>query len=139
MSETRAIVGHARHGAGEPHMGFAPLKLCVEVEGTRYEVACPTAVLGRHSDCELRVAHPEISRHHCQFSFERGEWHVRDLGSLNGIVIKGDRVAEATLHTGDRLRLGCVGILIESAASTPDNDKLRQILDVLPGDVSHAQ
>jgi hypothetical protein len=137
MSETRAIIGHARHGAFEPHRnlpaGFAPLKICVEVEGTHYEVTCASAVLGRHSDCELRVAHPEISRRHCRFSFEHGEWHVRDLGSLNGIVHNGDRVSEATLHSGDRLSMGCVNILIEAATTfVQEHDKLRQILEVLP-------
>jgi pSer/pThr/pTyr-binding forkhead associated (FHA) protein len=143
MSETRAIIGHARHGAFEPHlnqpMGFAPLKLSVEAEGSRYEVACASAVLGRHSDCELRVTHPEISRRHCRFAFEHGEWHVRDLGSLNGIVLNGDRVSEATLHSGDRLSLGCVNIYIEAATTfLQEQDKLQQIVDLLPGNLSHA-
>jgi FHA domain len=137
MSETLAIIGHTRHGTVGPHLrlptGFTPLRLCVEMEGLRVEVTCAKAVLGRHSDSDLRIPHPEVSRRHCVFTFDRGQWSVRDLGSLNGIMLNGARAVEAAIYSGDRIRLGCVGILVESA--TPrlsENDKLRQIIEVLP-------
>ncbi len=145
MSENRMIVGHARHGAQGPHThmpaGFVPLRLRLEAEGERIEVRCPVAVVGRHSDADLRIAHPEISRRHCRFAFEGGVWRIRDLKSLNGVVLNNQAITEATLYAGDRLRLGCIGILIEAATpmkvlpiEDDRNGKLRQIIDVLPAD-----
>jgi pSer/pThr/pTyr-binding forkhead associated (FHA) protein len=149
MSETRLIVGHARHKMQGPHGhppgDFVPLRLCVENHGVRVEVTCPVAVVGRHSHADLRIAHPEISRRHCRFAFENGKWRVRDLKSLNGVILNNERVAEATVYAGDRLRLGCVTLLVEEATPAPiapleagTNDKLRQIMDVLPMDTRQA-
>jgi pSer/pThr/pTyr-binding forkhead associated (FHA) protein len=149
MSENRTIVEHARHGVQGPHShqpaGFVPLRLRLETEGERIEVTCPVALVGRHSDADLRIAHPEISRRHCRFAFEDGVWRVRDLQSLNGVVLNNAPIVEATLYAGDRLRLGCVGILIEAATAMKllpidddRNDKLRQIIQVLPADQRRA-
>jgi pSer/pThr/pTyr-binding forkhead associated (FHA) protein len=144
MSENRMIVGHIRHGVPGPHLhlpaDFVPLRLHIEADGERIEVKCPVAVVGRHSDADLRIAHPEISRRHCQFAFENGVWRVRDLNSLNGVVLNNKQIAETTIYAGDRLRLGCVVIVIEAA--TPSgrapledrNEKLRQIINVLPAE-----
>ncbi len=144
MSENRTIVGHTRHGVQGPHLhlpaDFVPLRLRIEAEGERIEVTCPIAVVGRHSDADLRIAHPEISRRHCQFAFESGAWRVRDLNSLNGVMLNNKPIAEAMVCAGDRLRLGCVNIVIESAtlpgrAPIEDrNEKLRQIINVVPAD-----
>ncbi len=152
MSENRMIVEHARHGAQGPHThqpaGFVPLRLRLE-EGERIEVtrwcACPVALVGRHSEADLRIADPEISRRHCRFAFENGIWRVRDLKSLNGVVLNNKPIVEATLYAGDRLRLGCVGILIEAATpmrllpiEDDRHEKLRQIIEVLPADQRRA-
>lgn len=113
----------------------------MEQEGQRVEIGCPIAILGRHTDADLRIAHPEISRRHCRFAFDDGKWTVRDLHSLNGLVLNNKSITEATLYTGDRLRLGCVGILIEEATPVrlcPSDEKLRQIIDVLPSDQRRA-
>jgi pSer/pThr/pTyr-binding forkhead associated (FHA) protein len=148
MSENRMIVGHAHHDSKGPHLhlpaGFVPLRLRLEAEGEVIEVTHPVAVLGRHSEADLRIAHPEISRRHCRFAFEDGTWRVRDLNSLNGVILNNKQIQEAELHAGDRVRLGCVGIVIEAAtlpghvAIEDRNEKLRQIIDVLPADQRRA-
>ena len=141
MSDTRTIVDHARHATQGPHRhlpaDFVPLRLCVETEGVHVELTCPSALLGRHSDAALRIANPEISRRHCQFAFENGKWSVRDLNSLNGVMLNNKPITEATLYAGDRLRLGCVTLLIEAATPMP-KEILRQIIDVLPPDQRRA-
>lgn len=144
MSENRTIVCHTFHGTQGPHLhvpaDFVPLRLHVDADGERIEVTCPVAVVGRHSDADLRIAHPEISRRHCQFAFESGVWRVRDLNSLNGVVLNNKPIAEATVYAGDRLRLGCVNIVIEtatpsgSAAIENRNEKQGQIIDAMPAD-----
>lgn len=55
-----------------------------------------------------------ISRRHAELSYEQGQWHVRDLGSTNGVYIKrageagfSPRLQEpAALAHGDELALG---------------------------------
>jgi hypothetical protein len=149
MSVNPTVVSHAPHGAQGPHThlpaGFVPLRLRMESDGQRIEVTCPIALVGRHSDADLRIAHPEISRRHCRFAFEGGVWRVRDLKSLNGVLLNNQPIVDATLYAGDRLRLGGVGILIEAATpmrllpiEDDRNEKLRQIIEVLPADQRRA-
>ncbi len=148
MSDTRTIVGHGGHGTQGPHIqvpsGFVPLRLHLEPAGPRVEISCPIAILGRHTDADLRIAHPEISRRHCRFAFADDKWTIRDLKSLNGIVLNNKSITEATLYAGDRLRLGCVDILVESATAVTlspiadKNDKFRQIISMLPSDQRRA-
>lgn len=119
MNDQRVIVGHAHAGLNGPHIelpsGFVPLRLRVEGTSTRIEVVCPVAIIGRHSESDLRLADPEISRRHCRLTFENGEWRVHDLKSLNGVVLNNKSVTDAVLFAGDRMRLGPVRLYIESA------------------------
>ena len=77
------------------------------------EIGQPIVVLGRHSDVDVRLKHPEVSRRHCRFAFDDGVWTVRDLNSLNGVFVNTEKVREAPLQAGDRLRLGTVDFLVE--------------------------
>jgi pSer/pThr/pTyr-binding forkhead associated (FHA) protein len=139
MTEKRAIIGHSRHGRQGPHRplptGFAPLRLYVEAHSLQIEVVVPVVRVGRHSNSDLRLGDADISRQHCQFVFESGQWRVYDLHSLNGVFVNNAAAADATLFAGDRVRVGSVTFLVLSA--TPvyeerDHEKLRQIVDVLP-------
>jgi pSer/pThr/pTyr-binding forkhead associated (FHA) protein len=135
MTEKKVIIGHASHGAQGPHIdlpaGFEPLRLRLDAEYATIEIACPVAIVGRHSDADLRFAYPDISRRHCRLAFENGQWHVTDLKSLNGIYVNNVLRQDAALYSGDLLRIGGVKLLVTSG--TPLHpDKLRQIADVLP-------
>lgn len=98
---------------GEPRESFIPLRLTLEPVGLSIEVQRPDVVVGRHSDAEVRLALPEISRRHCRLVFENQEWRVHDLNSLNGVFVNGERMQEATLYDGDRLQLGTFTIIVE--------------------------
>ena len=143
MAETQTIVNHARHSPQGPHFGlptgFVPLRMCVVAEQLKIEVTCLLAVVGRHTDADVRFAFPEISRRHCRVAFENGQWRIHDLDSMNGLYVNGQRVLQATLYAGDLVRLGNVSLLVTSATplrllkvEEDKHDKLRQIVDVLP-------
>jgi len=70
--------------------------------------AAPARLLiGRAEDCDLRIRHASISRHHCSVERdEDGDWVLRDLGSTLGTVIDGARVSEAAVHHGLVARIG---------------------------------
>ena len=55
------------------------------------------AVLGRSREADITVAHPLISRRHCELSEDNGLLMLRDLASLNGTMIGGRRVESAAL------------------------------------------
>ncbi len=108
----------------------APLRLLVLPQGRVVELGKPAVLVGRHTDADLRLAYPEVSRRHCRLVFEDGLWHVHDLDSLNGIFVNGERMHAATLYEGDRIRLGEVTLLVTAA---PAPEMLRSIADALTG------
>ena len=137
MTDTRKIIGHPRQDGQGPHLAlpanFTPLRLTLQGLDFDVEVSCPVAIVGRHTDVDLRLAFADISRRHCQFLFDNGVWRVIDLHSLNGVFVNNQRVLDMPLYAGDHIRIGCVTMLV--LAGTPvrdENTVLRQIEDVLP-------
>ena len=71
-------------------------------------------LLGRGEDCDLALHDAEVSRHHCTIRIRGGEAVVSDLGSSNGTFVNGNRiVSQATVRTGDELKLGTFRFLID--------------------------
>ena len=66
----------------------------------------PPIIIGRSRQAELTVAHPMISRRHCEIFEVDGLLMIRDLGSLNGTVVEGQRVDESPLSPGNEFSLG---------------------------------
>ena|SRR5271165_2367800 len=92
---------------------FISLILTSEPAGPKIEIQRPEVIVGRHSEADVRLALPDISRRHCRLAFEGEHWRVYDLNSLNGIFVNGERIGEATLHHGDHLQLGTFSFLVE--------------------------
>ncbi len=70
-----------------------------------------TVVAGRSPECDLELAHLEISRQHCRFIFDGRSCVVEDLGSASGTVVNGARITAATrLESGSRVQVGPVSI-----------------------------
>ena len=94
---------------------FTPLRLRRELSGEIVEIVRDTAIVGRHSDSDLRLIDPDISRRHCRIGVVDGMWRIVDLASTNGIYLNGVRLAEANLYPGDRLRIGSIDFVVERA------------------------
>jgi pSer/pThr/pTyr-binding forkhead associated (FHA) protein len=97
---------------------FAPLRLLAQPGGLCIELTKPDMLIGRHSEADIRLALPDISRRHCRFVFAEGHWTVFDLNSLNGIYINDERLQEATLCQGDLIRIGGLTFLVDLTAGT---------------------
>ncbi len=65
----------------------------------------PTTI-GRSRQADLTVAHPMVSRQHCELYEEDGVLKLRDLGSLNGTFIEGKRISEACLRPDMQFAVG---------------------------------
>jgi hypothetical protein len=83
-----------------------PLWLVLESGGLAVQLTQPDMIIGRHSEADVRLPLPDVSRRHCRFLFAQGTWKVIDLESLNGVHVNGEPIKEATLHDGDTLGIG---------------------------------
>jgi hypothetical protein len=71
-----------------------------------YELTAPVTMLGRGTDCDLRLVDPGVSRHHAELRVEDDEVVLVDLGSTNGTFVNGEPVRRVTLTDGTRITLG---------------------------------
>lgn len=81
------------------------------LESPGLSVAPQGFMIGRATDCHLRLASSFVSRHHCELipDEDRGAVRVRDLGSQNGTFVNDEKIqTERELRDGDRLTVGCV-------------------------------
>ena len=65
----------------------------------------PTLTIGRRESCDICLRFPNVSGLHCELTFQDGYWHIRDLGSTNGIKVNGIRVGAKPLRPGDEITI----------------------------------
>jgi predicted component of type VI protein secretion system len=77
-------------------------------------------VVGRDPDCRVQLNNRFVSRRHCRLSIRQDGVMVRDLGSTNGTLVNGERVAdEVHLQIGDSLQLGAVVLQLVAESNVP--------------------
>lgn len=82
--------------------------------GSRYPLKIGMNLVGRDQGCDVFVPDPHISRKHLSIDVVGdGTLTIIDLGSTNGMVIKGERVPSAILHAGDSFTVGQTTFLVE--------------------------
>jgi FHA domain-containing protein len=74
--------------------------------GSTYELQTPVTLLGRGTDCDLRMVDPGVSRHHAELRVEDGQVVLVDLGSTNGTFVNGQPVRRVALVDGTTVTLG---------------------------------
>jgi pSer/pThr/pTyr-binding forkhead associated (FHA) protein len=74
-----------------------------------------TLLAGRDRMATLTVPDPHVSRQHAKVeAFEDGSVLVSDIGSVNGILVSGERVPWALLHAGSEFTIGLTRMRIEA-------------------------
>src|SRR5206468_12977438 len=53
-------------------------------------------VIGRAPDCDLCLPHPTVSRYHALLERRPDGLWLRDLGSVNGVSLGGQRITDST-------------------------------------------
>ena len=111
-------------------------------------------LVGRSADCDAVITDSQkISRRHCCLVQVDNQYFVRDLGSMNGVWVNGNRVKrECIMAAGDNVSIGDVEFLfhpnarieqkktvtesppLETAPEQPDiNEESPETDNLLPG------
>ncbi len=81
--------------------------LILTPEGQQERDLLPMNSLGRHPNNSIQLLDRIVSKEHCTIEARGARFVLRDLGSLNGTFINGQRVnGEQMLHDGDEVALG---------------------------------
>ncbi len=84
--------------------------------------------IGRHPDNTVQVLDRIVSKEHCRITrAPNGGYVLRDIGSLNGSYVNGERVDEKPLTTGDEITLGNTVLRFEDEGERVQNAKLRNV------------
>jgi pSer/pThr/pTyr-binding forkhead associated (FHA) protein len=87
-----------------------PITVMVHADGTakpRSMYLATNTVVGRGTECDLRLDDTFVSQEHARIFAKDGSWYVEDLGSTNGTFVNEQRLAApAMLTSGDRIRVG---------------------------------
>ena len=87
--------------------------------------------LGRHPDNTIQILDRIISKEHAQIQRAAdGRYLLRDLRSLNGTFMRGERVADHYLTDGDEFTMGSTRIVF---ADKPKADDVLQRVTIAPG------
>ena len=78
----------------------------LEVNGTRHPLRPPGLVIGRGTEADLRINDPGVSRRHIELAVTIDGVEAVDIGSTNGILVDGTKVARARLHDGSMIKIG---------------------------------
>jgi hypothetical protein len=74
--------------------------------GSTYDLTTPVTLLGRGTDCDLRLVDTGVSRHHAELRVEDSQVVLVDLGSTNGTFVNGQPVRRVALTDGTNVTLG---------------------------------
>ena len=77
------------------------------------------AVMGRDEGADVQLADPWVSHRHCEFDQIGDILVVRDLDSKNGIFLRGHRVREAQVRSGERLTVARTEITVRYPRTAP--------------------
>jgi hypothetical protein len=93
------------------HTQFRRARAYLEVNGTQHPLQPPGLVVGRGTEADLRINDPGVSRRHIEFTVDEAvdggvSIAVQDLGSTNGVLVDGHRVASTPLTDGSEVKVG---------------------------------
>ncbi|MBO9513128.1 MAG: FHA domain-containing protein [Variovorax sp.] len=70
------------------------------------ELCGERTLVGRDASNDLRIDHPQVSRHHVEFRVEGATTWLIDLGSRNGTLVNGRLARQRALQHGDVIGIG---------------------------------
>lgn len=63
-------------------------------------------VIGRRAECDISIKDPAVSGNHAEIEFVGNGYILRDLGSTNGVHVRGRQIKEHALKHEDLITIG---------------------------------
>jgi adenylate cyclase len=115
--------------AAKASSGMAKIIVSGNDQRREYELAAVNTI-GRHPDNTLQILDRIVSKEHAQVLRQPdGRFLFRDLGSLNGSFLHGERVHEHILREGDEIMLGSTSLTFQEKSA---QDSLLQKVTIAP-------
>jgi pSer/pThr/pTyr-binding forkhead associated (FHA) protein len=90
--------------------------------GSRFLLDQAITSAGRHPDSDIFLDDVTVSRRHAEFRLEHTEFHVVDVGSLNGTYVNREPVDSAVLANGDEVQIGKFRLVFLTGPKQTDDD-----------------
>lgn len=75
------------------------LKLFAASQGKELVFQQDVIIVGKESDCDIRLDSAYVSRHQAKFYFENSGWYVADVGPKNGVWLNGKKLKPKTKYS----------------------------------------
>ena len=122
-------------GGADLPADFHPLRLAMPALSRVLDLTRPDMIAGRHSQADVHLAHPEVSRRHCRFLFQDGAWVVEDRDSLNGVFVNDEKVTRRILRPNDLVRIGPFILVVQAAAENEaEGPAVLNMTDAIPSE-----
>lgn len=95
----------------------------LDIAGKRYPITRSRTVIGRGTDADITVDDTSISRKHVEVLWDGKRGQVNDLGSTNGSLLNGQKVAKAPLEPDSVIDIGRTRIVFRVLAQAAEQDQ----------------
>jgi hypothetical protein len=102
-----------------PAIARCQLEIIGDKKDRVIELSGGEIVIGRGGSCGVRLSSKTVSRKHARIFFQRGAYHIEDLGSANGTYANGKKLEKSVLQDSDQIDIGDVRILFHLLSSSP--------------------
>jgi tetratricopeptide (TPR) repeat protein len=83
-------------------------------KGERHSVGIGPLVIGSGPDCSFRLEAADVAREHARVEASEQGLYIRDLGTVNRILVNRREVSESLLKHGDTVEIGAVDLLVQA-------------------------
>lgn len=105
-SDANATRGIGANGAINPIYIMSLDVASSEIKSFRFVIKTPQISVGRSNENELVITDTSLSRKHAIMDMSNDSLLVRDLGSMNGTLIDGQRIVQGIVRNGQTIQFG---------------------------------
>lgn len=97
--------------------------------------------IGRRAECDISIKDPAVSGNHAEIEYVGNGYILRDLGSTNGVHVKGRQIKEHALKDEDLVTIGehQLRVMIPDNSPPPTEPQTEPVVEDLNRDVTEVR